>query len=233
MLRSDNTPELDPTAQPTFNRDRRVADGLFLIQIIAAVGFTGTQVILMLTNTEGISLTWLAFWWVFLLINLSLSLRAHKLQPSRVTIQTVITYGTWTLILALCVAIYIWRESTIWTGVDTWTTGLSLSGILITLLVGYSNKLPISDPIVRGYLAVFFKAVPQLALSYHILMVGGAGMSTFAIVSGHITISSRLGQVLMSLREAGWDRNRRGSAISEFANEGTWIIVTIAWLIVL
>ncbi len=230
---SDNTPDPDPTAQLRLNRDRRVADGLFLIQMISAVGFIGTQVILMLTTTQGISLTWLAFWGVFLLINLSLSFRAHQLRPSRITIQTVITYGTWTLVLALGIAIYIWRESTIWTGLDTWTAGMALSGIVVTLYVGYTNKLPISDPLVRGYLAVFFKAVPQLTLSYHILMVGGSGMSTFAIVSGHITISSRLGQVLMSLREAGWDRNRRGSAISEFANEGTWIIVTIAWLLVL
>lgn len=230
---SDNTSELNPTAQLKLKRDRQVADGLFLIQMISAVGFIGTQVILMRTTIEGISFTWLAFWGVFLLINLSLSCRAHQLRPSRITLQTVITYGTWTLILALCIAIYIWRESTIWTPVDTWTAGLALGGILLTLVIGHLNKLPISDPLVRGYLAVFFKAVPQLALSYHILMVGGAGMSTFAIVSGHITISSRLGQVLMSLREAGWDRNRRGSAISEFANEGTWIIVTIAWLIVL
>jgi hypothetical protein len=38
---------------------------------------------------------------------------------------------------------------------------------------------------------------------------------------------------LMSLREAAWDRNRRGSAISEIANEGTWIVATIAWIMVL
>ena len=124
--------------------------------------------------------------------------------------------------MALCIAIYLWRESTIWTPVDTWTASLALSGIILTLVIGHLNKLPISDPLVSGYLAVFFKAVPQLALSYHILIVGGAGMSTFAIVSGHITISSRLGQVLMSLREAGWDRNRRGSARDRVAVQAAW-----------
>jgi hypothetical protein len=87
--------------------------------------------------------------------------------------------------------------------------------------------------VIRGYLAVFFKGVPQLTLAVNILMVGGAGVSVFGILTGHITICSRLGQLVMSLREAGWDRNRKGSLISEIANEGSWIVVTIAWFVML
>ncbi len=200
--------------------------------MITAVGFIGTQARLMLSTTEGISLTWLSFWGVFLLINLSLSARAHQLQPSRVTFQTVFTYATWTVVVLLCIGIYIWRNTNFWTPLDTWTTGLALCGIVATLMVAYHNKLTITDPIVRGYLGVFFKGVPQLTLAYNITMMGGAGISTFAIVTGHINICTRLGQVLMSLREARWDRNRLGSAISETANEGTWIVATIAWLMV-
>jgi len=232
-LHTDKTIDEPAPAQSKLTRAQRVGDGLFLFQMATAVGFVGTQGKLMLTTTEGISLTWLSFWCVFLLINVSLSFRAHQFQPSRVTFQTVFTYTTWTVVVMLCIGIYIWRNVAIWTTLDTWTTGLALSGIVVTIIVGYRNQLTITDPIVRGYLAVFFKGVPQLTLAYNILMLGGAGISTFAIVTGHLNICTRLGQVLMSLREAGWDRNRRGSAISEIANEGTWIVATIAWIMVL
>jgi hypothetical protein len=186
----------------------------------------------MLTTTEGISLTWLSFWGVFLLINLSLSSKAHRLQPSRVTYQTMVAYAAWTVVVVFCIGIYIWQNVTFWTTLDTWTTGLAITGIIATLIIGYRNRLTIADPIVRGYLGVFFKGVPQLTLAYNIILAGGSGISTFAIVTGHINICTRLGQVIMSLREASWDRNRRGCAIGEMANEGSWIVATVAWLIV-
>jgi hypothetical protein len=212
-------------------RDRLVGDALFYIQITSALGFGISQGVLMMTTTEGVSMTWLSFWGVFLLINLSLSIRAHQIQPSRITRQTVITYATWTTMMLFDTAIFLWQDSVIWSTVDTWTAAIAVTGIVVTLLVGYYNKLAISDPLVRGYLAVFFKGVPQLTLAYNILSVGGSGVSVFGILTGHITICSRLGQILMSLREAGWDRNRQGSAISEIANEASWIAVTIAWFI--
>jgi hypothetical protein len=219
-------------AKPTLARTRRIADILFVVQISCAVGFGVAQGVLMMTTTEGVSISWLSFWGIFLLINLSLSYRAHRIQPSRVTLQTVITYATWTTAMLLDTAIYLWRDAMIWTQIDTWTAIFAFAGISVTLFVGYRHKLTITDPLVRGYLAVFFKGVPQLTLAYNILMVGGAGVSIFGILTGHITICSRLGQVLMSLREAGWDRNRQGSAISEIANEGSWIVTTIAWFMV-
>lgn len=214
-------------------RGRLIGDALFIVQMSCAIGFGIAQANLMMTTTEGVSISWLSFWGVFLLINLSLSFRAHQVQPSRITRQTVITYATWTTVMALNTAIYLWRDSVIWTPVDTWTALIALAGIAATLFIGYRNNLTITDPIVRGCLAVFFKGVPQLTLAYNILMVGGAGLSIVGVLTGHITICTRLGQILMSLREAGWDRNRQGSVISEIANEGSWIVTTVAWFSVL
>jgi hypothetical protein len=233
ILLSEPTRGTASAAESRRSRDRRVGDTLFYIQIVSALGFGIAQGVLMMTTTEGVSMTWLSFWGVFLLINLSLSIRAHQIQPSRITRQTVITYATWTTMMLFDTTVYLWQDSVIWTAVDTWTTVIALTGIGVTLLVGYRNGFAITDPLVRGYLAVFFKGVPQLTLAYNILMVGGGGVSVFGILTGHVTICSRLGQILMSLREAGWDRNRQGSAISEIANEGSWIAVTIAWFIVL
>ena len=78
---------------------------------------------------------------------------------------------------------------------------------------------------------MFFKAIPQLALAYKIAMRGGAGLAAAAIITGHITILARLGQLWFSIKEAGWDRNRRGSAFSELANEISWLAATAVWLV--
>ena len=168
---------------------------------------------------------------MFLLINLSLSYRAHQVLPSRVTKQTVIVYATWAVVLVITVLVFLWQGTTIWSEIDTLTAILATAGIVLTLTVGRMQGLPVVDPVVRGYLAVFFKGLPQLTLAYSIWQYGGEGLSVVAVLVGHITVCTRLGQIFLSLREAGWDRNRQGSAISEIANEGSWIVVTIVWLI--
>lgn len=185
----------------------------------------------MLTTTEGVSFTWLAFWAVFLVINLSLAWRAHRALPSRVTRQTLAVYWTWSVLIALNLFVFIVRGKLLWTGIDTVTSAIALAGIMVTLAAGARHGLGIGDGLVRGWLAVFFKAVPQLALAWSVLVHGGGGVSAVVIIGGHLTICTRLGQILLALREAGWDRNRRGAAISEFANEGSWIVATVAWLI--
>lgn len=232
ILPDEHSRDVTIAAASKLERDRLIGDVFFYVQIFSALGFGVTQGILMMTTTEGVSVTWLLFWGVFLLINLSLSIRAHQVQPSRITRQTVVTYAIWTIMILLDTAIYAAQDSVIWSAVDTWTAAIALTGIGVTVVIGSRRKLAVTDPLVRGYLAVFFKGVPQLTLAYNIVVVGGSGVSVFGILTGHITICSRLGQILMSLREAGWDRNRRGSAISEIANEGSWIVVTIAWFVV-
>jgi len=117
-----------------------------------------------------------------------------------------------------------------WSSRDTLSMVAVSLGVVSTLLVAQRKDLSIRDPMVKGYLAVLFKGVPQLILAYEIMLWGGQGVATLAIISGHATIISRLGQLWFSIKEAGWDRNRIGSAISEIANEGSWIIVTIVWL---
>ncbi len=185
----------------------------------------------MLTTTEGVSFTWLVFWGVFLLINLSLAWRAHRVQASRLTRQAVLTYATWTAMMILDTAIFVWRDEGVWTAIDTATAAFAGAGIVITLLVAGRNGLGIADPIVRGCLAIQFKGVPQVMLAWNILQVGGGGVSIVGILTGHITIGSRLVQIVMLLREAGWDRNRQGALIGEAANELSWILATIAWFV--
>jgi energy-converting hydrogenase Eha subunit A len=213
-------------------KQKMIADSLFGVQVICTLIFGGGQFLQMLTSTQGVSLSWFVFWEVFLVLNLVLAVRAHRNQPSRVTRQTIVSYVLWTAVIALDLGAILWKSTGMWNERDTATAVIALVGIVGTLTVAYYNRLTITDPIVKGYLAVFFKAVPQLVLAYNMLVLGSDGLAGEAIIAGHITILTRLGQLWFSIKEAGWDRNRMGSAISEIANQGSWIIVTIIWLMV-
>jgi len=209
---------------------RLIADSLFAIQVACALIFGYAQIARMFVTTEGVSLTWFLFWALFLAINLRLALKAHEVFPSRISRQTVITYITWSLVLLGALGVLFWRSLGRWDTVDTLNVLLSGAGIMVVLAIGRWHGLGVADPLVRGWLAVFFKGTPQLTLAWHLTQVGADGLAPFAILSGHITINIRLGQLYFSIREAGWDRNRIGSALSEAANEISWVVTTIVWL---
>lgn len=208
-----------------------VGDVLFALQIFFALSMGFSQAWQMLHSTEGIILTWFAFWGFFLLINLKLSYQAHLVQPSRITRQTLIVYAIWTVIMSLNIAVFLWRDEALWKEVDSLTSWLAAAGIAVLFAVSIFKNLPLSDPILRGYLALIFKAMPQVTLAYSIWLDGGTGLSVVAVIVGHITICTRLGQIFLSVREASWDRNRIGSAISELGNEASMVVLTIAWLL--
>ena len=203
-----------------------------MIQVGCALLFGITQTARMLTTTEGVSLTWFLFWALFLFINLRLAVRAHQVYPTRLSRQTIVTYVAWSSVLAVAIVVLVWRSLGQWEPVDTLNVLVSGLGIGLVLGVGRLRGLGIADPLVRGWLAVFFKGTPQVTLAWHILQNGGEGLAPFAILSGHITINLRIGQLIFALREAGWDRNRIGSALSEVANELSWIVTTLAWFAV-
>lgn len=104
-------------------------------------------------------------------------------------------------------------------------------GIVVAIAVGRLRGLGIGDPMVRASFAVLCKGVPQVTLGWNILREGGAGIAVFAIIAGHLIISMRLAQIAFSIRAVGWDRNRLGIAIGEAANELSWIVATVAWII--
>jgi hypothetical protein len=210
---------------------RLIADALFGVQLLFTFIFGGSQFYRMLTTRQGVNLTWFVSWLIFLLLNLVLCIRAHQNQPSRITLQTIFSYAAWTVVVAADLAVMLWKGTHIWGETDTVTAIIVGLGVVLTVGLAYRLDLGIVDPMVKGWLAVFFKAVPQLALAYKIFRMGGAGLAAAAVITGHITILSRLGQLWFSIQEAGWDRNRRGSALSELANELSWLVATAVWLV--
>jgi len=169
----------------------------------------------------------------FAAINLRLAIGAHWVKPSRVTRQTVIVYSFWTIMIAVCIISVLATGQYKWDGNDTVAITVGALGSFAVVAIGWLGyQLSIADPIVRGYLAMVLKSWPQLALAWKIGTDGGAGLPLLALALGHVTILIRMAQLVFSIREAGWDRNRRGSMISEIGNELSWIIVTIVWLFV-
>ena len=209
---------------------RLTADLFFVLQLALCLISGGSQFVRLLTTSQGINVSWLASWLAFLLINLALTFRAHRLQPSRVTLQTVLTYSAWTLAIAACLALLLYRGTEVWDWKDTATTVMVSLGGLATWLAARRRGLPLTDPLVIAFFGVCFIALPQLTLTYKIFAVGGTGLAGGMLLAGHIGITTRLGQLWFAIREAGWDRNRLGAALSELANEITWLLVTLAWL---
>jgi hypothetical protein len=215
----------------TFSTRQLTADALFGVQLLFTFIFGGSQFYRMLTTSQGVNISWFLSWLIFLLLNLILCIRAHQNQPSRITFQTIFSYAAWTFVVAADLAVMLWKGTHVWGRTDTITTTIVGLGAALTLAMSYRLELGLVDPMVKGWLAVFFKAIPQLALAYKIFLRGGAGLAAAAVITGHITILSRLGQLWFSIKEAGWDRNRRGSAFSELANEASWLVATLVWLV--
>ena len=110
---------------------KTTADAFFALQLVLALISGGSEFRRLLSTTQGVNLSWLASWLAFLLINLALTIRAHRRQPSRVTLQAVLTYAAWTTVIAACLGAMLWNGTDLWDAKDT------LTAILVALGSGY------------------------------------------------------------------------------------------------
>lgn len=207
-----------------------MANALMVVQIICTLVFGGSQAVQLLGTTQGVSPTWYVSWLVFLMANLAIEMHAHHKSPSKNTHRIIISYLLWTAMVLLDLAVIVWRGIARWSDYDSITTALVLVGVITTLFVSTFFKRGVFDPIVHGLFATFFKTIPQSILAAKIFMDGRGELAGLAIIVGHITVLTRLGQHAYVIREAGWERNRVGSAISEIGNWLSWLLVTLAWL---
>jgi len=216
--------------EAALRRERRIADTLFWIQIVCALGFGLAQLLAMRNSIQGVSITWIALWFAFLVVNLVLATNALRAHPDRVIRQTVVIYAVWSVVCAVNL-VYLLGAGAVWNEIDTVTASITSAGVLGAIAVGLISGAGVGDPYVRATFAVFCKGVPQLTLAWNIWRHGGDGIAAYAFLTGHITIGLRLWQVVYSIRAAGWDRNRIGIAVGEAANELSWIVATAVWLL--
>ncbi|MDP3999136.1 MAG: hypothetical protein Q8P76_00900 [bacterium] len=169
---------------------------------------------------------------IVVIANLYLAVRAHKAQPSRVTLQIIAIMALGVVIYSLLIGLVLIKEKNVWDRYDNITAVLVLIGISATLMVARKKNLTATDPIVKGWLILWTRTPANILMACKILIVGGAGVSGVMVVIFHILTVSRILQIWFSIKEAGWDRNRKGMALNEIGNETSWILVTIAWLTV-
>ena len=210
---------------------QRVADLLFGGQIVLGFVMVGTRIIRMMETVQGVALCEFILIIVFALINLWLATGANRASPSRLGRQLVFTYAFWSVLVSGSIITALANGYT-WKGSDTSAIGaavlLGIIGVFIARVV-WGHGL--TDPMVRGYFALVFKAWPQIVLAWVIATEGNRGLPLTALVVGHVTILIRITQIWMSIRESGMDRNRRAALMSELGNELSWVAVTISWAI--
>ena len=216
-----------------FKNKKLIPDVLFIIQILGATAFCIAYTIRSVTDITGSSIAQFGLVNAFLLFHLALSISAHKVAPSRTTRQAIATYVTWFVLVSILILVVGTNSDYQWNNKDTTTIISALILTIIVLIIGKLGNRRLSDPMIKAFFAIAYKSVPQVLLAWKFLSEGGSGTPTVSIILGHVTILIRLGQLYFMIKEAGWDRNRSWLAISETANELSWIIATIAWLIVL
>lgn len=228
---NDTNSSLKIVTSTLFDKNNRLADSFFLIQIVAALWFGYEQVSVLLVSVEGASITWMGLWFAFVVINLGLAVGASKKESDRVIIQTIGTYLIWTLVIGLAFFTLL-VEGALWNAIDTITAWITGVGMFLLLLYSSYKGLSVLDPIVRGGMGLLFKLVPQLTLAVNIWLHGGKGIAMYTILVGHFIITMRIGQIWMSARRSQWDQNRLGVVVGELGNEISWIVVTIVWFMV-
>lgn len=210
----------------------KTSDVLFLAQMLGMLVFVSGQTARMMQSVQGISPVWMFCAWAFCLVNVGLAWRGWQNQKTRATAQLLITHGCWTIGAGILAAIIAWRIRDVsWGWYDTTCVILVVLASAATLLVGRRGGLGITDPIVRGTLAAILRGIPHITLAYKIWLLGGAGLSPLTVCAAHATALIRIGQLIAAVREAGWDRARRGLALAEASSEITWIVVTATWLL--
>lgn len=215
------------------SRKRIFGNLLFWFQIVCATIFFATQAVKMMKSTEGNLLSFFLCHFVFAVINLWLSVLAFKESTDgekTIKKQSIFIYAMWSLFIGAHFFIALFKMPEVWKHTDTVTLFIVIAGVIFTIAVAKIKKLPLLDAYVKAGLAVFFKSVPQVALAFSIYLYGEGGLSGWWILLGNVTIITRIVHLLVSNHQ-GWNRNTRGSLISEIWNEASWAIASIAWIV--
>lgn len=200
---------------------------LFVFQIIMVFAYTIPQILNIVSGkTKGLTLVLYGGFMVYITVNLFLSVQAYRVDKTKGRKYLIFIYSLWILaigsIFVSGLSKIIWREE------DTLVSIIILLLSIVTLIYFKGVK----DPFSKGFLAVWFKSLPQLWLAYTMLSLGtGIGLHPTNVIAAHCTSIPRLYHVFIVGHEGKWDREARGLMLSEASNVATWTIVTIVWII--
>ena len=206
---------------------------LFWIHMTFVPVFGWSQCAKMLTSTQGVSVSMFALAAAFTGLQTWLACSAYRHKPVWATMQVVIIYVFGVIVYGAMIVIAFAKGAYVWTMSDNIAViaSLTLGGLVVQ--VAHLKKLPWYDPIVKGWINVAVRTVPNLAMAHKIWTCGSGGVSaTFVVVFNALTLMRIAQVILTSIKLGEWDRNRKGLIIGEIGNELTWLIVTIIWLLV-
>jgi len=212
--------------------DKRLAgDLLFWFQLSMAWAFTVPQVIRSFHSTRGMTITWSLFCAAYVLVNLLLAHGAYEQSRSRKAGQVVLVYLNWLVLWLVMLAVVSVKGN--WVFRDTLLSAIVTIALVILLLVRRQDSLKatITEPITRGLTSLILKSTPQLYIGYCIIRAGhNDGLAGLTLFIGHITVCSRILEILLAAKQDGWNRKNIGLMISEAGNELTWLVTTAIWL---
>jgi hypothetical protein len=206
---------------------------IFLIQIVLAIYAISEQFDVMEDKTDGISISMFVSVTLFFAINFWLSLKAKSNGGKLEALYVRISYGASSfgqiIIIGYCIYNRFVCGEEILYSEDLLSFALMMGAIILIITFSLNEKIPLSDPIIRGYLAVAIIGISQLMFAYTIYVHGNGGVSNVLIWSAYITIAIRLAQLGISIRSSFLDREKKGMLIAETGNVLSWSAVTLVY----
>ncbi len=167
-------------------RSKVTADLLFGVQIIGAFVLCVSQFIRLLTSTNGQLLCMFLGIEIFIALHLLLAVAALRDQPNRITKQAVWIYALWVVLIGTNIIAFFLNGHYRWSENDTRTGILILVGVGTVMSAMRIRKIGLGDPMVKGLLAMIFKALPQdefRNLVHHPRRLGGLRWEFYSSVS--------------------------------------------------
>ncbi len=208
---------------------RRLTDLMAVFGFVSAFVWCGAQILRAYTTLEGASLAQYISFVLSFALGFSLALSSRKENPGRIINQQLWLFGAWTvcgLVLLSVVATLDYR----WTRGDTVSSLITAVGVVFTAVWATKRGLGIKSPMIRAWLSIFLKPVPQFLLVHKVFVEGGAGITVIAIVIGNVSIAMRLIPLIISAKTEGADKNKKWLIIAETTNQISWLAVTAVWL---
>jgi hypothetical protein len=212
---------------------------LFFVQLILLAYSGSQQLAKLLESDSGMSSTWILLWLAFLVINLLLSIQAHRIRPSTENRQLIIMYAA---LIGMClswIGVMLYRNTLAFSIYDLFNFLFAAISTIAVFWVArrykwYENHYTVAEitrhPWTRTALALSYKAVPQVTLAVQVMSGEQQAVSGAMILIGHISIVLRFVQALLSMRSTGYNQNVAAILISEGGNELSWIAFTAVWL---
>ncbi len=203
----------------------------FWIIVVLAPLFGWTQCQKMLTSTQGVSISMFVLAGLFTAILTWLAVSAFIKQRNRMTLQVVIIYVLGILSYAAMIVVALANGKYQWDGRDTLASSLVTVLVVVIINIAHRKNLKWHDPIVKGFLALAVRVVPNLLMANKIWIYGGNGVSLWFIIIFNTLTLSRISQIILTARKNGWDRNPYGMMVGEVGNLLSWLVVTVVWIV--